>query len=66
MRVIIPAVAVAVRRVDVHIRDHAAPDKLFPHKIFYEVFPLLVGEFMRQGNLNLSRRPCVFLALCDL
>ena len=66
MRVVVPLVALFVRRVDRDIDRVALPHKRLADKILHQPFALLRRQFMRQGNFDFARQLRVFALLRPL
>ena len=66
MRVVVPLVALLVRRVNRDIDSKALPHERLARKILHQPFALLRRQFMRQGNFNLARQLRVFPLLRPL
>jgi hypothetical protein len=60
VRVVVPLVAVCIRRMDRDIGHIALTHERLAGKIFHQPFALLVGEFMRQGDFKLAGELRVF------
>src|ERR1700733_10457418 len=54
MGVVVPVVALAAGRVNVHVRHHALAGNLFAHPILNQPFALLVGQLVGQRNSDFT------------
>ena len=66
MRMVIPLVALFVRRVNRDIDSKALPHERLARKILHQPFALLRRQFMRQGNFDFARQLRVFPLLRPL
>jgi hypothetical protein len=66
VRMMVPLVAVLVRRMDRDIDGVAFPNEGLPRKILHKPFALLLGQLVRKRNLDLPCELRVLASLCPL